>query len=56
VNGPPGSALGVNLGSDAVEQFTVLSSKLPSAIRALFGRHYWRFDTIGNEGFPWQRI
>ncbi len=25
VNGPPGSALGVNLGSDAVEQFTVLS-------------------------------
>jgi len=56
VNGPPGSALGVNLGSDAVEQFTVLLSKLPSAIRALFGRHYWRFDTIGNEGFPWQRI
>jgi hypothetical protein len=28
-NGPPGSALGVNLGSDAVEQFTVLSSNYP---------------------------
>ena len=28
VNGPPGSALGVNLGSDVVEQFTVLSSYL----------------------------
>jgi hypothetical protein len=34
VNGPPGSALGVNLGSDAVEQFTVLSSNYP----AQFGR------------------
>ena len=33
-NGPPGSALGVNLGSDAVEQFTVLSSNYP----AQFGR------------------
>jgi len=34
VNGPPGSALGVNLGSDAVEQFSVLSSNYP----AQFGR------------------
>jgi hypothetical protein len=34
VNGPPGSALGLNLGSDAVEQFTVLSSNYP----AQFGR------------------
>jgi len=34
VNGPPGSALGFNLGSDAVEQFTVLSSNYP----AQFGR------------------
>jgi Carboxypeptidase regulatory-like domain/TonB dependent receptor len=34
VNGPPGSALGVNLGSDAVEQFSVLTSNYP----AQFGR------------------
>ena len=34
VNGPPGSALGFNLGSDAVEQFTMLSSNYP----AQFGR------------------
>lgn len=34
VNGPPGSALGVNLGSDGVEQFTVLTSNYP----AQFGR------------------
>ena len=34
VNGPPGSALGVNLGSDAVEQFSVLTSNYPSQ----FGR------------------
>jgi hypothetical protein len=33
-NGPPGSALGVNLGADAVEQFSVLTSNYP----ALFGR------------------
>ena len=30
VNGPPGSALGVNLGSDAVEQFSVLTSNYPA--------------------------
>src|SRR5712692_2193036 len=30
VNGPPGSALGVNLGADAVEQFSVLSSNYPA--------------------------
>jgi hypothetical protein len=30
VNGPPGSALGVNLGADAVEQFTVLTSNYPA--------------------------
>jgi hypothetical protein len=29
-NGPPGSALGVNLGVDAVEQFTVLTSNYPA--------------------------
>jgi hypothetical protein len=29
-NGPPGSALGVNLGVDAVEQFSVLSSNYPA--------------------------
>ena len=29
-NGPPGSALGVNLGVDAVEQFTVLKSNYPA--------------------------
>ena len=29
-NGPPGSALGVNLGVDAVEQFTVLTSTYPA--------------------------
>ncbi len=34
VNGPPGSALGVNLGSDAVEQIAVLTSNYP----AQFGR------------------
>src|SRR5438552_11955447 len=34
VNGPPGSALGINLGSDAVEQFSVLTSNYP----AQFGR------------------
>jgi hypothetical protein len=34
VNGPPGSALGVNLGSDAVDQFSVLTSNYP----ALYGR------------------
>src|SRR6266446_7892765 len=34
VNGPPGSALGVNLGADAVEQFSVLTSNYP----ALYGR------------------
>jgi len=33
-NGPPGSALGVNLGADAVDQFSVLTSNYP----ALFGR------------------
>lgn len=33
-NGPPGSALGVNLGSDGVEQFTVLTSNYPAG----FGR------------------
>src|SRR6266567_4308271 len=33
-NGPPGSALGVNLGVDAVEQFSVLTSNYP----ALYGR------------------
>ena len=33
-NGPPGSALGVNLGADAVEQFSVLTSNYP----AVFGR------------------
>ncbi len=30
VNGPPGSALGVSLGSDAVEQFSVLTSNYPA--------------------------
>jgi len=34
VNGPPGSALGVSLGSDGVEQFSVLTSNYP----AQFGR------------------
>src|SRR5581483_1773440 len=29
-NGPPGSALGVNLGVDAVQQFSVLSSNYPA--------------------------
>jgi hypothetical protein len=29
-NGPPASALGVNLGSDAVEEFTVLTSNYPA--------------------------
>src|SRR3989454_3896086 len=29
-NGPPGSALGVNLGGDAVEQFSVLTSNYPA--------------------------
>ena len=29
-NGPPGSALGVNLGVDAVEQFSVLASNYPA--------------------------
>src|SRR5436853_7869364 len=29
-NGPPGSALGVNLGVDSVEQFSVLSSNYPA--------------------------
>src|SRR5215470_12688880 len=33
-NGPPGSALGVSLGSDGVEQFSVLTSNYP----AQFGR------------------
>src|ERR1700730_1459062 len=33
-NGPPGSALGVHLGADAVEQFSVLTSNYP----ARFGR------------------
>src|SRR5712671_3693003 len=33
-NGPPGSALGVNLRADAVEQFSVLTSNYP----AVFGR------------------
>lgn len=33
-NGPPASALGVNLGADAVEQFSVLTSSYP----AQFGR------------------
>ena len=31
-NGPPGSALGVNLGADAVEQFSVLTSNYPAQI------------------------
>src|SRR5207244_7212963 len=29
-NGPPASALGVSLGSDAVEQFSVLTSNYPA--------------------------
>lgn len=29
-NGPPGSALGINLGADAVEQFSVLTSNYPA--------------------------
>ncbi len=32
VNGPPGSALGVSLGSDAVEQFSVLTSNYPAQV------------------------
>src|SRR5438105_15182791 len=31
-NGSPGSALGVNLGVDAVEQFTVLTSNYPARV------------------------
>ncbi|HVS87556.1 MAG TPA: carboxypeptidase regulatory-like domain-containing protein [Candidatus Acidoferrum sp.] len=31
-NGPPGSALGVNLGVDAVEQFKVLTSSYPAQV------------------------
>jgi hypothetical protein len=31
-NGPPGSALGVNLGADAVEQFSVLTSNYPAQV------------------------
>jgi len=31
-NGSPGSALGVNLGVDAVEQFTVLTSNYPAQV------------------------
>jgi hypothetical protein len=31
-NGPPGSALGVNLGVDAVEQFSVLTSNYPAQV------------------------
>lgn len=31
-NGPPGSALGVNLGADAVEQFSVLTSNYPAKV------------------------
>src|SRR6266581_2886436 len=31
-NGPPGSALGVNLGVDAVEQFTVLTGNYPAQV------------------------
>jgi len=38
VNGPPGSALGVNLGSDAVEQFSVLTSNYPAHQCALLHR------------------
>jgi Carboxypeptidase regulatory-like domain len=32
VNGPPGSALGVSLGSDGVEQFSVLTSNYPAQV------------------------
>src|SRR5947208_27791 len=36
-NGSPGSALGVNLGVDAVEQFTVLTSNYPAQVGPSYG-------------------
>lgn len=51
VNGPPGSALGVNLGSDGVEQFAVLSSNYPAQFGRSSGRPWWLCSGIRCEAF-----
>jgi len=51
VNGPPGSALGVNLGSDAVEQFSVLTSNYPAQFGRSSGGIIGASTRSGTKGF-----
>jgi hypothetical protein len=55
-NGPPASALGVSLGSDAVEQFTVLTSNYPAQYGRSFWRNYRRYNAVRNQRLSRKRI
>ena len=50
-NGPPGSALGVNLGVDAVEQFSVLSTNYPAQYGRSSGGIVSASTRSGTNGF-----
>jgi hypothetical protein len=50
-NGPPGSALGVNLGVDAVEQFSVLTSNYPAQYGRSSGGIISAFTRSGTKKF-----
>jgi len=50
-NGPPGSALGVNLGVDAVEQFSVLTSNYPAQYGRSSGGIISAFTRSGTRKF-----
>src|SRR6516164_2486702 len=50
-NGPPASALGVSLGSDAVEQFTVLTSNYPAQYGRSSGGIIGASTRSGTNGF-----
>ena len=51
VNGLPGSALGVNLGSDAVERFSVLTSNYPAQFGRSSGGIIGASTRSGTKGF-----
>ncbi len=53
-NSPAGSAAGVNLGVDAVEHVSVLSSNYPRAIRTIIRGNCQLFDAFRHEGFSRQ--
>jgi len=50
-NGSPGSALGVNLGVDAVEQFTVLTSNYPAQVGRSSGGVVGASTRMGTDSF-----